>query len=88
MEEEKVQIPPETAKLIGEIVTDVLQRIIPLISPRMRRAVPYHCTGEKFDCGESYLCNDDAHSCNKPDSFSCSGEFSCTGGTFWHVLNK
>jgi hypothetical protein len=75
----------EIARIVTEIVTESLTRIMPLVSSGMR-APSYECTGQKFGCDTYYICDNNNHSCKTDSSFTCGGNFSCTGGAFGIVL--
>lgn len=83
MSEEKT--PKEIASIITELVNETVNRIVPLVSTG-GRLPSFHCTGARFGCDDYYICDNNNHSCKSDTSFSCGGDFSCTGGPFGIVV--
>jgi hypothetical protein len=69
------------AAIIDESVKKVLE------AAEMTAFAPgYDCTGNSFGCDSYYICDNNNHNCKTDTSFSCGGDFSCTGGAFGIVL--
>ena len=76
----------EIEKIIRDVVTESVDRIMPLLSAGAGRRPGYDCTGNSFGCDTYYICDNNNHSCKTDTSFNCGGDFSCTGGAFGIVV--
>jgi hypothetical protein len=81
------QTRKEIAEIVTELVTASLSKIVPLIEGQRRR-LGYNCTGNSFGCDTFYICDNNNHSCKTGSSFSCGGQFDCTGGAFGIVVER
>ncbi len=77
----------EIAEIITKLVTQSLERIMPLVSSQ-RRSPNYDCKGDSFGCDTFYICDNTNHSCKTDASFNCGGQFDCTGGPFGIVIGR
>lgn len=82
---DEIEKSPEIARIVTDVVTESLKRLMPLL--RQGR-LPYHCTGTGFGCDTFYICDNNNHSCKTDSSFTCGGQFDCTGGAFGIVIGS